>query len=301
MSAAAQRTRQPASPAEGASTLPAWPADAVPSGAEAEHAMRSVLAGAPGALDAALVARVAGDLTPAERAAFAEEGDAAVALRAAAGLRWRLAAALATAPPTGSRMDLDAVTALVVDTDQVLAGLKRCAEGAVGALARDVARARDGVVRDAIALGNVVEAITARAGGAAPAAAPALRTRLLSLVEGEAPDRPERRGRAVWIALAVALAVAGAYHGWNLYERTRQPTVDFPTVAGAPAGMRGAVDPRSGARALVAEPGKLPAKADVAQFKADEREKGRVVREVAPGVLLSLPADSSRASSGGTP
>ena len=124
--------------------LPVWPADSVPNAAEAERAVAAVLDGTAGGLGPEIVARIKSDLTDVERAAFA--GDAPEDLRAfrvAAALRWRLAAAVLTAPRTG-RFDAAAVAALLADTDAVLADVDRAGAGAPEEVATAPVRPLDG-------------------------------------------------------------------------------------------------------------------------------------------------------------
>jgi hypothetical protein len=282
MSPAAEPTQRPQAPRP--RTLPLWPADAVPSTDEAEQALRAILAGDRG-LDAELTARLERDLTPVERAAFTG-GEAAPSFRAAAILRWRLGAALVTAPEVGRPFDAEAVNALVADTDEVLTALKTHADGAPEQ-GEVVGKIRAGVVRDAVALGNVVQQLaTTAAGEGKVAVAKAVQAKLLSIVDGEAPQpEAERRSRKAWIALAVALAVGGGLHALELMrpapERRAPP-------AGAPADA--VVAPPQGQREIImTRDGKRMPPGELITFREAQKLRGRRVVELAPGMYAVEP------------
>jgi hypothetical protein len=260
------------------SLLAPWPAADVPTAAEADRAIEAVLRGAPGGLDAELVARVSRELSEAERAAFAGEAEgAASVLRAGAGMRWRLGAAVVTAPQSGA-FDADAVAALLADTDDLLAGLKKLADESPDAAA-PVAAIRAGVVHDAISIGNVVQRLTPAGAAKSPAAVKALQARVLSITAGEAPSAGRRRARVLWAALAVAALGAG---GLELQQRLSAPPPPA-TAAGAPAGSMVSGE-RSGRSLLVTRDGKPMPAEDLARLREAQRSRGRAVREVAAGV-----------------
>jgi hypothetical protein len=279
-----------------AAALAPWPIDDVPMPEQAERAVAAILSGSAGKLAGELVSLVSAEITDAERDAFERGGDGAESLRAAAGLRWRLAAALLTAPQHDARFDAAAVAGLLADADAVLAML-HAAPPASPAAAEAAPVIRKALVRDAVRLASVVEGLARSAQQAGAPVAKELATRILSihgLEEAEAPHG--RRQLAVWIVFALAVVAGVAYHG-QAHFRVRSAPPRPPAFAGAPAGARGMSD-ASGRTKVVVNPGAVGA-AELEAFRRAEEQRGNVVRELAPGVIVSTPPQ--RAESGGTP
>jgi hypothetical protein len=277
----------PLEPPPSVRALPAWPADSLPSAAEAERAVLAVLAGTAGALDPTLTTRLSAELTEVERAAFdGTADDAAGAVRAAAALRWRLGAAVVTAPERGP-VDADTVAQLLADADAVLGALKDSALDAPPEFGEAVAGIRKSLVADAISLQNAVTRLGATPRAAAPAApiAPSPAARVLSVVEGEAEVAPARSSSGKLIALlVVAVIAAGAYHAWRWTNRP----VPVATVAGAPVTATGGPG-ANGQTLLFTRDGKPFPPAELEQLVAAQAKLRMRVRELSPGVYAIEP------------
>jgi hypothetical protein len=282
-------TIREAAPAEvHGATAAAWPS-AVIADAEAERLLALAVSGAtPDSGPAATAAvRLAGALTAMESAALAGAPaplDGAL-LRRLAALRLRLALALETAPAPGAPYDLAAVQSLLAEVDGSLQELKAAAEAAAPEVQAVAEQIRNAVVGAAIDLTDLVQRIVPAE--VAPVA-PSLRgpaARVLSNRVEEAQDAPRRVGVGWIVALGLVAAAAGAFHGHKLL--TRQPPTPPPGVVSAPGGMV-SVQERD-LTLLVREPGKPIDPRQLESFKTQEEVKGRTVREVAPGVVVSQP------------
>jgi hypothetical protein len=267
--------------------LPLWPASSVPSAEEAERVVRDVLAGEAQALDATLVARLLEDLTDLERAALGADGEPTRPLRAIAGLRWRLGAAIVTAPERGA-YDADAAAALLADADALLAELQRGAEGAPEAVVGAVAEIRKVLVRDAIALGNALQRLAASSADTAPApaAAKAVEARLLSIVEGSGvePAAERRSSRKLWVVFVLVAVAAAGYHGWRWTQRP----VPVPAIEGAPLGV--IASGGSARQTLIfTRDGKAMSASDLERLSAAQAQRNMHVRELSPGVYAVEP------------
>lgn len=286
----AEPTPIPIEPPPPPRTLPAWPADSLPSADEAEYAVRAVLAGSAGTLDPTLTSRLAAELTEIERAAFGGTDEAASPVRAAAALRWRLGAAVITAPERGP-VDADAVAQLLADADAVLCALKDSAEDAPPELADALAGIRKSLVADAISLQNAVTRLGAPVLRVVAPVAKAPAARLLSVVEGELHEPPSehRKSWKVWALLAVAVLGAG---GWHAYSFTNRPAAPVPVADGAPLGMVASPE-RGGRMLLVTQDGRpLPA-ADLERLQSVQRAKGKRVVELSRGLYAIEPEGAS--------
>jgi hypothetical protein len=204
-----------------------------------------------------------------------------------------VALALGSAPRAGEPADAEAVQALLAETDDVLAELKALEEGAPQEARAALDALRSRLVGEAVDLTEAVHRLSAhRAGDAAQTPPPlprpvrAGRARVLSNVSGDRTRGVRAPVRTRWlVVLAVAALAAGAFH---VHEAsTRPPPPGPPTFAGAPrdaVGVRhrdvGIVVPRAG---KTLDPG------EVERFKAQEALRGNVVKEIAPGVHVSVP------------
>ena len=223
------------------------------------------------------------------------------ALCRAAGLRFQVSLALATAPEAAGPVDAAAVRAMLAGIDAVLADLKRLEAEAPPAARGAIGEIRRALVKEAI---DFTEAVHRVSPSETPAAAPPvarstpvariLSNRSAALAKAAAAQAPRQAGK--WIALAVVLLLGGAYHGWRYAARPRP--LALPDMPGAPPGMIAAPEAPGGARLLVSESGASPDPEKLVQFRLQEEMKGRVVREAGPGVVIVLPPGAVRPGAG---
>lgn len=286
----------------------AWPATG-PSAAEAELALRSLLAGKPDTSPLrAVIGQTAAGLSGLERDVFsgAVPVDAGL-IRHAAVLRLRAAAALATRPPPGTPIDSAAVAELLSEIDGVLHRVKALLDGATPEVRPQLEAIRNALVKEAVDFSEACHEIgTAElplAPGPGPGPGPARITgraaaaRVLSSRVGvDSEDHPEERRRrtAPVVILLVVLLLGGGYHAWNLY--TAPPKLPPPTYEGAPAGTMAVQNGRS--YFLVTLPGKVVNPAELESYKQREARRGNQVREVTRGAWIIEPAS---AGGGGAP
>jgi hypothetical protein len=272
----------------------AWPATG-PSAAEAELALRALLAGRPDTspLRAVIEQTVAG-LSGLERDVFsgAVPVDAEL-IRHAAVLRLRAAAALATRPPPGTPIDSAAIAELLSEIDGVLHQVKALLDGATPEVKPQLEAIRNALVKEAVDFSEACHEIGTAELPLVPAPARitgrAAAARVLSSRAGlDTEDRPEERRRRVLplVILAVVLASGAAYHASTIYlaPPKQQPT----TFEGAPAGTMAVQN--GNAYFLVALPGKKVSGAELEGFKQREARRGNRVREVGPGTWIIEPA-----------
>lgn len=280
--------RAPAAP--GAAPGP-WPTN-VPGQGEAADVLALALEGAPSPAGSPLVTGdVVASLSEIELAVLAGKPQPIdpEPIRRAAVMRVRVAAALATVPAQGGEVDGGAVSAFLAEIDALLSDVNALATGAPPEVLPSLEAVRNALVREAIDLSEAVQRASP-AGDPAPApvaARPSPRrpqARLLSIER--VPAGAQRRGLAKWIALAVAVALAGSYHGWNWYQR-RATRAAFRV--GLPAGFTEIPAAPGAPRLLVpSSTEEVPDPAEVARFKAAEEAKGNVVRET-DGMIFVLP------------
>ncbi|HQR29467.1 MAG TPA: hypothetical protein PLL32_03590, partial [Anaeromyxobacteraceae bacterium] len=302
-SVAAELTPVPVAAAAPAGGMPpasaTWPANVL-SADDGLSVVRAALSGLwPEARLRPVTESVVASLSTAEKAAALGQNlpfDAAP-VRRAVGLRWQVAAALASLPPSGSPVDQQAVQSILLGIDEVLAALKEQSDDAGPESLRAVESVRHALVKEAI---DLTEALQGVAGAEAveeiTTSRKARRAETAPATRMVAPSRPvaDERRAAPWGLVAVlvlALAGAAAYHGWRYVNR---PAPASSPVAGAPAGSLGSVAPKG--KVVVLPPGTAADPRDVERFKELERAKGNDVREVAPGKFIVSPRES-----GGTP
>jgi hypothetical protein len=261
-----------------------WPCE-VPGQEEAESAVASALS--TRVADAgAIVTRVASEVSDIERNAFAglALADAAL-LKAAAGLRLRLATALESAPDRGE-FDADAVQQLLAKTDAILAALAQESACSTGQVASAIGTIRTDLVRDAIRVSEAHQRLANPAAGATLTPARAAQVRLLSNESDQAGalTRPSRRSTGLWVVLALAVLAAAGYHVNHRYQLQRA-TSARARVDGAPE--RVAAGSESAAGQLIFTPQGAPlTAAELQQLAAAQKARGRVVVERAPGVYI---------------
>jgi hypothetical protein len=277
-------TNEPALPLE----APRWPAD-VPGDADAEAILCAAFGGLKAAGDPALDAAL-GALTELEKHALdgVPQGLDPVPLRRAATLRYRVTAAIGSAPAPGAPIDDAAGRALLAEIDEVLGTIARLATSTHAAEADAI---RHALVKEAVDLSELLQLLaTPEAPAALPvrAAKPWTRTPVpATRVVVPATAGEDRRSRGGWIALAVVALLVGAWHGQRLLARPAPPP--RPTVPGAPDGAFG-YGGADGSRIVISGTGQPMPPAQAEAFREREAAAGRSVREVAPGVYVSAPA-----------
>lgn len=274
-----------------------WPSNAP----DLELAERALLAAIDGAAPpvpelAAVAGQVAGALSELERAALlgAQLELDAGALRRSAAMRVRVGFAFAAAPPPGSDSDSAAVAAFLGEIDALLSEVSALAANAPAEFAPALGACRNALVKEAIDFSETAQRyVPVEVKDSSRAARPPAKVtgaRVLSSTRvSEGEKRQAARQRRGWVALAVAVVVAAAYHGWNYWQQ-RQAALSEPiAVPGAPAGMKALAPPRGdGPKVLMPGEGK-PAQADVDAFKATEELKGNRVLQTPDGALVVVP------------
>jgi len=281
----------PGAPAHAAASE-TWPG-ALPDDDTAEQLLAAAVAGLAPAEDATLAAYVEA-MTTIERAALGGEpleadGDV---IRRAAALRYRVAVALATLPPTGTAVDAAAAGALLADLDATLGALKE-AGAAAPSLSVPLDQLRRAVVKEAVDLSEAIHRIAPmEAPGLARAPAPAAQARVLSVSAADTPGAEARRAWKIWVALALSVVIAVSFHGyrwWSAHNAQRPPP-----VAGVPAGLI-AVKAGNGGFILTPDGIGTVDRAEYERFRTDLELKGMMVKEK-NGVVLVVPRPASTAA-----
>lgn len=277
---------------------PAWPSD-VPGALEAADALLRALAGAAPALGKPLpgLDEVVAGLSEIERAVMtgAPQPPDAEPIRRAAVMRVRVAVALATAPPAGSPVDADAVSALLAEIDAHLSGVSALAAGAPPELLPSLGVVRNALVREAVAFSEAAQrAATVGEARPAPAAAPVRPSRARLLPTPPAPDERVGRPRRALLAVAVVAALAaGAYHAHAFWVRSQ--LAEEQGRAGAPSNAVVVAGPNAGDSAVLrSADGKPFGDAELKRFVELEALKGNAVVETGPGTLMIVPARRDR-------
>jgi hypothetical protein len=234
----------------------------------------------------ALALRTLESLSDLERAVLAGEPQPidAAPVRKAAVMRLRVAEALASAPPQGSKVDSAALSAILGEIDELLAGVAPLLASAPAELAPALEAIRNSLVREAIDFSEAAQRAAAE-GASPPEPEPGhgpVRARVLSIdtAQGEAPA--ETRGRLRIVVLAIVIVLAAAYHGYGLL-RPRAPGP--ATAPGAPAHTLSA---GKGGGTQVVVPMGNPDAAELEKFKADQERLGNTVVE-RNGVVVVVP------------
>jgi hypothetical protein len=192
---------------------------------------------------AAALARVRAGFSDIELDALDGEGLPfdATPFRHALATRLRLALALEGASRSPHEPSKNALNELLAQVDVVLDGLKLYSGLSQPAVLERVEATRDALVRDAVALSEVVTPLAPEAARPlVPKQGAAAGGRLVMLSAAEAAADGAMRRRQVWgvVATVVLLTSAGAYHVWS----ERASYTPLPTVAGAPPGVGVVVD-----------------------------------------------------------
>jgi hypothetical protein len=232
--------------------------------------------------------RVAAQLGDMERVALSGAPfplDAAP-LRAAACLRWRMAAVLERARATGSPPAPEITGALPVEADAALSALKALAQAAGAELQPGIEAARNALVKEAIGFTDAIAAALAPAEERRAAAGRPAERSVARVITNERAGETEARRRpvALFVALAVVVAIAAGYHANRLYRRPGPPRAHF---AGAPANTIGS--DQGGLKVFSVLPGRKIDSGELEQLRAAERAKGNVVKEIGPGTYVIKP------------
>jgi hypothetical protein len=299
----ARATPLPLRPAAAPEAPKAWPGGG-PSPDEAEAALSAALAGFGdrGSPLGAVASQVATALSDLERSAI--EGapvplDAEL-FRGAAGMRVRVAAALATLPPSGSDIDATALSTMLGEMDKLLSSVATLAKDASPDLMSSLEAVRNGLVKEAIDFSEAAQRLAPA--GAAPIAektyrsARAAQARVLRVEAGDS-EAPKSRRRAVALVL-LGLAAAGAigFHGYR-YVRTQQVIAARPTLSGQPEGLLLLEMSVGGVRKLIPLRGATVDPGQLERFRAQQGTLGYDVQVLPGGAVEVRP---SRGAGGNT-
>jgi hypothetical protein len=274
---------------------PLWPATG-PSAAEAERALGAVLGGGTDLSPLGEVAgRVAAGLSSLEREVFTRGAvpvDAGT-VRHAAVLRLRVAAALATRPAPGQPVDDSAVAELLAEIDGLLGAVKALLVDATPRVREPLEAIRNALVKEAVDFSEACHEIgtaelplePSRAGGRSSSRAAPV-ARFLTTVRGddEREVAERKRGRVAWILLALAVLGAGALHGYRWWT-TEQAVAQMKTLPGQPDRMLLLPAPPGATTQELVPQGGVPDRAQVEQFKAQQKLQGNSVTETSLGGL----------------
>lgn len=271
-----------------------WPGN-VPTQAQALEVLRghlTLVVSLPGAR------KLQEKLTLPEREALQDDG-LADSLRDAVAVRWRLAAAQDLLLTAGGRVDEVALNALLAEVDRALEAL-RAATPASPDLGLAIDRTWETLTQEAVDFSSNVKAASNQA--AAPAhpvhAAPKkpAATGKVTYQTEEAPGQQGKAGTHKWlyVALGVAVAAAGAYHGLNTTQGPPQP----PPYPGAPANT--IVLPDTATGALVVRSTTVgPASPELESWIKSQEAKGMQVKQLGPGNYLLTPTPKSPPATAG--
>jgi len=278
-----------------------WPLF-VPSAAEAEKILAEAAIGKASATSSspAVVAAVLQGCSEAERAALKKEATAQdpELLRAAAGLRLRLALALAERPAAPEAADQAAAQAMLADVDALLARIKAAMDADAEGTGKVYEPIRNAVVGGGVDLAGALSRLVPE--GSPEQAALQKQERKLAttrLLTNEAAldDNPlKSTPKGWWIVLAVVLVLVGSYHAWRFVVKPVPLTP--PTLPGAPANTTTVT--RGPAKLLVVTAGKKVDPAELEKFRSSEQAKGNTLRELSAGMWVIEPG---KAEGGGKP
>jgi hypothetical protein len=297
--------------APNASAGGAWPSS-VPGATEAADALGLGLQGvfAPAGAPLAVVAEVMAGMSPLEKAVLVGEPQPidVEPIRRAAVMRVRVAVALSTAPqgPGAAPTDPAAVSALLGEIDGLLSDVNALVAGAPPEVQPSLEQVRNALVKEAIDFSEAAHnALPSEApvaptpSGAAALARKAAQTRVVSVAssaEVEIAQAEARRQRSLYVALAVAAVLAGAYHGYGWWAKRPRGGMDVPVVTGAPANSAiiGGPAPVQGQAPVMvfSKDGKPFAPEEMKRLEEMQALAGKTVREISPGVVEIAPAPS---------
>jgi hypothetical protein len=276
-----------------------WPATA-PGEADAAAALARALSGEAEAAGSSLVvaADVAASLSDLECAVLKGEpqGFDAEPIRGAAVMRVRVAAALATVPAPGGEVDAQAVSAFLAEIDALLGKVNALTAAAPPEAQASLEAVRNALVREAIDFSEAAQQAVPESAPQPVASGRPIAARLVS-IDSAATEAPPRRGKALWIVLALSVAVAAGFHGWRWYQRSA--AIEARRAAGVPASMVELGGPGK-VRIFVQDRDEPPNPADVARVKATAEAQGNTVKEV-NGMILVVPGKKKAAQPAANP
>jgi hypothetical protein len=212
-------------------------------------------------------------------------------------LRLRVAVARATLPAPGTAIDGAAVAELLSEIDGLLNQVKGLVDQAEPEVKLALESIRNALVREAIDLSDDVHRLVPAELPAEPAMArpvtgrTAAAARFLSDKVGE--DQEEvagrKRGRLVWVLLALAVLGAGAIHGYRWWQ-TEQVVAQMKRLPGQPERMMLLPAPPGATTRELVPMGGVPDRAEVEHFKSQQRALGNTVTETSLGWLVIKPA-----------
>jgi hypothetical protein len=269
---------------------PTWPGN-VPSQEQAVEVLRgrqTLAMSLPGAR------KLQEKLTQPEREALLTNG-VADALREALGVRWRLAAALDLLLTSEGRVDQSALDALMAEVDRALEAL-RATNAASPELALAIDRTYEALTQEAVEFGSNVKAASGKEAAAAPTPAPkkAVPTAGKVTFQTEEPKHAARQSKAAYIALALAVMAAGAYHVSNMLRSGNQES----TYPGAPKNTL--VIPSSSGALTVRSTLSGPVTPEQQAWLEQQKARGMQVKEVGTGSWLVTPAPKAPVTASGT-
>lgn len=277
-----------------------WPAG-LASPAQAEDALKRALQGSadPARPLHALATRTLESLSDLELGVLVGEPQPvdAAPIRKAAVLRLRVAEALASAPPQGSKVDSAALFAILGEIDGTLAEVAPLLGAAPGELAPALESIRNSLVREAIDFSEAGQRVATPDG---PAAAPrpspsgrAVAAKVLSIdgAQDTALEKAEDRRKGIaFIALAIVVLGAIGFHVWRHASQGEVRTP--PTLPGAPSNTVASTG-SGNVQLVVSKTGKFDP-AELERFRAQEELRGNRVEEISPGVLKVTTADEPK-------
>jgi hypothetical protein len=219
-------------------------------------------------------------------------------VRAASGLRLRVALALDSTPAPGAPFDGTALQSMVAELDAVLGRLKAAAEAAPPDTLSGLEVLRKELVRQAIDLTETAQRL-APAGTPVPVPVAVRQapgqpaTRLLWV--NKAQGAPRRVPVGLLVALGMIAVAAGAYHLQRYLSRAPPPSFSYE---GAPRDAI-AVKAGPGKPTVIVKPKGSFEAAEIERLRAQEELRGRTVQQLAPGTVLVLPAGAPQASKPG--
>jgi hypothetical protein len=269
-----------------------WPGN-VPSQAQALEILRGRLTLA---MSLPVARKLQEKLTQPEREALLADGEGNV-LRDALVARWRLAAATDLLLTAEGRVDQVALDALLAETDRVLEAT-RATNGATPELALAIDRTAETLTTEAVEFASNVKAASNQPAavrhGPAPkkAAAPAAGKMTFQAEESPQQQGQQRSRRMQYIALAVVLLGASAYHVSNLLKSDQKS--GYP---GAPPFTQVVVNPGSGS--LVVQSTRAgPLTPEQQAWLKSLEAKGMRVQQRGTGSYIVAPASQAPVTAG---
>lgn len=241
-------------------------------------------------------------LTLPEREALMDEG-LADSLREAVAVRWRLAAAQDLLLTAGGRVDQVALQALLGEVDRVLEAL-RAANPASPDMGLAIDRTWETLTQEAVDFSSNVKAASGQAAAApAPVHAAPKKPAATGKVTFQTAEPDQQKGqkgtpKSLLIGLALAVALVGGYHGYNLSQDGR-PQDSVPSYPGAPPDTVVMADPANGSL-LVRSMRLGPPTAEQQAWLKQQEARGMQVKPDGPGTWLLIPAAKAPATAGNT-